>query len=220
MPRDVILCGVSVQGTTTNVSRWPYLSLLPIGLGAWAPIYAGVKAHRPRWVVLGVLWSLIVVAAFLKIGLDHKNANHDDLAGFLLILGWVGAIATSFMIRGAYDREMASGMLAATEAGETRLQERNQALEIARAKPALAREMGVGRPDMPNAFDAGVVDVNNAPASALQRLPGIDDELATRIIEVRTQTNGFSSLEDLGTVMDLPGDVVERLRGQVIFLAR
>jgi DNA uptake protein ComE-like DNA-binding protein len=80
--------------------------------------------------------------------------------------------------------------------------------------------MGVGRPDEPGAFDAGLVDVNNAPATTLLRLPGIDDSLATRIVETRAQTNGFSSLEDLGAVLDLPGDLVERLRDHVVFLPR
>jgi DNA uptake protein ComE-like DNA-binding protein len=40
------------------------------------------------------------------------------------------------------------------------------------------------------------------------------------MIEVRTQTDGFSSLEDLGTVLDLPGDLVERLHDHVVFLPR
>lgn len=97
---------------------------------------------------------------------------------------------------------------------------RDQALQLAREKPALAHEIGVGRPDQPGAFDAGVVDLNNAPASALARLPGVGDDLATRIIEARTQTNGFSSLEDLGIVLDLPGDLVEHLRDHVVFLPR
>ena len=99
---------------------------------------------------------------------------------------------------------MASPLLVATEAGQARLRDRDQALQLAREKPALAREVGVGRPDQPGAFDAGVVDLNNAPASALARLPGVGDDLATRIIEARTQTNGFSSLEDLGILLDSP----------------
>jgi DNA uptake protein ComE-like DNA-binding protein len=167
--------------------------------------------------MLGVLWSGIVVAGFIRSGTSKSG---DSLAGFLLLLGWVGAIATSFVIRGSYDRRMASPLHAATEAGEARLQERRQALETARQNPALAQEIGVGRPDQPGALDAGLVDVNNAPASALMRLPGIDDGLATRIVEARAQTDGFSSLEDLGTVLDLPGDLVERLRGHVVFLPR
>jgi len=202
-------------------SRWPYISLIPIGLGAWAPIYAGVKARRRSWIMVGIVWSAIVVAGFVKNSLSHAGqSGNDDLAGLLIIVGWVGAIASSFVIRSSYERQMASPLVAATEAGQARLQDRQHARRIAREKPALAREIGVGRPDEQGAFDAGLVDVNNAPASALLRLPGVDDELAARIVEVRTQTDGFSSLEDLGAVLDLPGDLVERLRDHVVFLPR
>jgi DNA uptake protein ComE-like DNA-binding protein len=209
------------EARTTGRTRWPYISLIPIGLGAWAPIYAGVKARRRSWILLGIVWSAIVVAGFVKNSLSHAGqSGNDDVAGLLMIIGWVGAVATSFTLRGAYERRMGSPLLSATEAGEARLHDRYRALELAREKPTLAREVGVGRPDEPGAFDAGLVDVNNAPASALLRLPGVDDRLATRIIEIRTQSNGFSSLEDLGAVLDLPGDLVERLREHVVFLPR
>ncbi len=34
------------------------------------------------------------------------------------------------------------------------------------------------------------------------------------------RSGGFTSLEDLGMTMDLPGDVVEDLRGRLVFLPR
>jgi DNA uptake protein ComE-like DNA-binding protein len=80
--------------------------------------------------------------------------------------------------------------------------------------------MGVGRPDVTGAADAGLVDVNNASVTALLALPRIDGDLATQIVETRGKVNGFSSVEDMGVAMDLPGDVVEALRGAVVFLPR
>ncbi|HWF55746.1 MAG TPA: helix-hairpin-helix domain-containing protein [Solirubrobacteraceae bacterium] len=201
--------------------RWPYISLIPLGLGAWAPIYAGFKARRTSWVLLGILWSAIVVVGVIMSSLDTgRQTGNDDLAGMLIIVGWVGAVATSFVIRGAYEQVMRSPMYAATEAGELRLKARAEAMRLAREKPALAREIGVGRPDERRGFDAGLVDVNSAPAGVLETLPGVDDALATQIIEVRAQTGGFSSVEDFGLVLDLPGDVVERMRDKVVFLPR
>ncbi len=202
-------------------SRWPLISLIPIGLGAWAPIYAGIKARRAVWIVLGVLWSAIVVAGFVANSVT-KSGNHgtNDFAGFLLILGWVGAIATSFAIRPAYERQMTSELERATEAAEQRLQDRRRALEMARRNPALAQEVGVGRPDRHGAADAGLVDVNNASVTALLKLPGVDGDLATRIIETREQVGGFSSLEDCGETLDIDGGTVDGLRGRVVFLPR
>jgi DNA uptake protein ComE-like DNA-binding protein len=200
-------------------ARWPYISLIPIGLGAWAPIYAGVRARKRVWILLGIISSALVVGGFLADSLGHHHGD-DDFAGFLLIAGWVSAVATSFSIRAQYERTISSPLGAAATASEARLRERDEARRIVEQNPPLAREMGVGRPDQPGAFTAGLIDVNNAPAHSLQMLPGIDDALATRITETRAQTNGFSSVEDLGTVLDLPSDLVDRLRDRAVFLPR
>jgi DNA uptake protein ComE-like DNA-binding protein len=212
---------MSVQRQTTGGKRtwWPLISLIPLGLGAWAPIYAGAKAKRGLWVALGIVWCLIVVAGFVANGVSHHPGS-DDLAGGLLIVGWVGAIATSFSVAPAYRRQMSSPLAAAAEAGDLRLSDREQAQRLARTNPKLAEEIGVGRPDRAGSIDAGLVDVNNASVTALLKLPGVGGELATRIIETREQVHGFSSLEDMGLVMDLDGDLVEGLREQTVFLPR
>jgi DNA uptake protein ComE-like DNA-binding protein len=200
-------------------SRWPWISLFPIGLGAWAPIYAGIRARRSSWILLGVLCCLVVIAGFVK-DVTGGKSGHDNIAGLLVIVGWVGAIAVSFSIRHAYERQMASPLTAASEQARQRLSERQRALALARQNPALASEMGIGRPDKGGATDAGLVDVNNAGVAALEKLPGIDDQLATRIAEARAQIGGFSSLADMGSALDLEGDLVEGLRDKVVFLPR
>ena len=96
-------------------SRWVYISLIPIGLGAWAPVYAGLKARNNLWTALGVLWTAIVVAGFSLS--NHKGT--ETVAGLLLIVGWVGAVATSFIIREPYDELMASPLTTATEVGQS-----------------------------------------------------------------------------------------------------
>ena len=114
-------------------SRWPYISLIPIGFGAWAPIYAGVKAREPKWVALGALWTAMIVIALLVSG-GHGHGN-DGLVGALAIIAWVGGIATSFSIRSAYDHQMGSPVLRAAEVGEQRLRDRQRALRIAQGEP-------------------------------------------------------------------------------------
>jgi hypothetical protein len=101
---------------------------------------------------------------------------------------------------------------------EERLQRRQRALRVARENPVLALEAGVGRPDVRGAFHGEVIDLNNANAAAIAGLPGMSHRTATRVCSVRRRVDGFSSLDDFGLVMDLPGDEVERLRGLVVFL--
>jgi DNA uptake protein ComE-like DNA-binding protein len=190
---------------------------MPLGLGAWAPIYAGVKAQRRSWIAWGIVWTLLAVVGWVVSVADN---GHGGTGGLPLILSWVGAAATSFSIRSSYEQAMASPLLSARTAGEQRLRDREAALQLARARPQLAREMGIGRPDVAGAAAAGLVDVNNASVTALLTLPRVDGDLATKIIETRQTVNGFSSVEDMGVAMDLPGDVVEALRGAVVFLPR
>jgi DNA uptake protein ComE-like DNA-binding protein len=212
---------VSTETPARARSRWPWLSLLPLGLGSWAPIYAGVRARVAIWTALGTFWSALAVAGWVgATTADHGDHQSSAVAGLLLLLGWAGAAATSFVIRPGYERRMASPLLTASERAEERLLERQRAQQLARQDPRLAREMGVGRPDVAGAADAGLVDVNNAQAAALVKLPGVDDALATRIVEARAQMGGFSSVEDLGSALDLAGDVVEDLRDRVVFLPR
>jgi DNA uptake protein ComE-like DNA-binding protein len=86
------------------------------------------------------------------------------------------------------------------------------------SQPALAHELGVGRPDVPGADDYGLVDVNHCPAAALTRLPGVTEDLASRIVSQREQAGGFSSVEDLGVLLDLPPVTVDGLRDTAVFL--
>jgi hypothetical protein len=55
-------------------SRWPYISLIPIGFGAWAPIYAGAKARQRTWILLGISWSAVVLAGFIKSTLSQSDS--------------------------------------------------------------------------------------------------------------------------------------------------
>ena len=64
------------------------------------------------------------------------------------------------------------------------------------------------------------MDVNNAPAEVIARLPGVDEATAAAIVRARDDTHGFSSVEDLGAALDLDGNLVEDLRDCCVFLPR
>ncbi len=199
-----------------RVPWWVWVSATPFGLGAWTPVVPGVALRRPLWIGLGLLWALVALAGWAAaIANDGGSA-----AGGLLILGWVGAIATTLAIRPAFNRTAGSLFSREREAAERRLQERREAQQLALENPALAVELGVGRPDRPGARSAGLVDVNNAPLEALRLLPGIDEAKAMKIVRLREELNGFASLHDLGAVLELDGHAVERLRDDTVFLPR
>ncbi len=130
-----------VSNEKTPAVWWPWLSLLPFGLGGWAPLYAGARARSRTWVLLGFVLSLIVLVGWIL------AAGGDGVAGgALMILGWVAGAATSFTIRDQYALRMRSPLLAATEQARERLADRDRARALVRRDPALAAELGSGVP--------------------------------------------------------------------------
>lgn len=98
--------------------------------------------------------------------------------------------------------------------------ERERAQRLAREDPKLAREIGVGRPDVPDDEPMGVVDVNHASRAAIEALSGVDPSLASRIVSVREHVDGFSSVDDMALLLDLPPQLVEQLRERAVCLPR
>jgi DNA uptake protein ComE-like DNA-binding protein len=199
---------------------WVLLTFVPFGWGNWlAFLVAGVKARKWSWLAWSPVYVALMAAPFV---IDAVSGNEDDgdaIAGLVMFGGWFAGIAHAFLVRPTYVRRL-KGTVRRVEAARERLAAREEALRLAREQPAVALEMGIGRPDRPGAHDGGVVDVNNAAYEALQTLSGFDRKLARRVVALREELDGFSSLEDLGMTLDLPADVVEDLRGRVVFLPR
>ena len=83
----------------------------------------------------------------------------------------------------------------------------------------MAWELRIGRPDLPREFDdGGLVDVNHVPARALAELPGMTPELVERVVRVREECGGFTSVEELSALADLPPALTPRLAEFAVFL--
>jgi hypothetical protein len=67
-------------------------------------------------------------------------------------------------IRGRYEARRAEISDATLEAAERRLSAQRLARRLIRDHPDEARELGVGRADLLGSFNAGLVDLNSAPA--------------------------------------------------------
>jgi Helix-hairpin-helix motif len=191
---------------------WMLLSLFPLGFGAWVPLVAGLRARRPLWVALGILYCAVLIAGFI---LSSVTAEDEDnsLAGMLILIPWAAAAATTLAIYPSYRRRRArlEEVEDREDAIEQRESERERARELVRNDPVAALERGVGRPDVPGAHHGHVVDVNHAPAKVLQSLPGVDADLARRIVATRENVGQFESVADMAFVLDLDPDTTARL---------
>jgi hypothetical protein len=98
-------------------------------------------------------------------------------------------------------------------------QRRSEARRILERDPALARELKIGRPDLPRRFDdGGLVDVNHVPATVLAALPGFTPELAARVARARDEHHGFDFLQEMEVFADLPDGLADELAERLIFL--
>ncbi len=87
-------------------ARWPWLSLLPLGLGAWAPVVGGARSGVRSWTVLGLLWSALAVAGWVLTPAASAKPHGEGVGTALIIVAWVGSAITSFVIRPRYERRV------------------------------------------------------------------------------------------------------------------
>ncbi|WP_174564939.1 helix-hairpin-helix domain-containing protein [Actinomadura chibensis] len=193
-----------------------------ITLGLATPVTMGYAALRTRsaWVWATVVFYFVLVASML-LPVDETSFMADG--GFILALLLSGPAATiqAFALKARVFPEPAlPGTLEhAVQEAERRRRLRARAVEIARATPELAVELGIGRPDLERSFDdGGVVDVNHAPAPALRTVPGLTQEHVRRIVRLRRETGGFTSAEELAMLADLPPHLTPVLKKHAVFL--
>ncbi|WP_186382501.1 ComEA family DNA-binding protein, partial [Amycolatopsis rhizosphaerae] len=98
---------------------------------------------------------------------------------------------------------------------------RAEARRLAERDPLMARELRIGRPDLPRDYDdGGLVDLNNAPAAVLAERLELDPSLAAAIVTARTEHGGFLAVEDVFTLTELPLGCWDLIRDRGIVLAR
>jgi hypothetical protein len=202
---------------------WALLPLLSWGLLAPVPfVHAAVRLRTVGlWLVAGfyvIVWVVVGPAGVLA---QNPEVN-DAVAGFSQ-LGLVVATTThAFFLRERVFPPPAPPAIASDPAVAAALaarQRREQARAIAKGDPALARELSIGRPELPREFDdGGLVDVNHVPASVFVDRLGLSASEAGRVVEARDHLGGFSSPAELAVYAELPEATVEAIRDRLLFL--
>jgi hypothetical protein len=96
---------------------------------------------------------------------------------------------------------------------------REQARTLLEHDPDIARDLRIGRPDLPRWFDdGGLVDINGVPEHVLAVLPGITAHHAERIVADRQAHGDFATVDDLTARGLLPVSLVHIL-GDVLVAA-
>lgn len=199
---------------------WVLSGLVPFGFGAPGGfLYAAQRTGRRAWYVAAAVWALIAATGFALAVMSEDDTPLRSLGGAFLLTAWVGGLVHALAVRERYV-QLVRGGAGPDPVGSARrrLADRQRAAVMVREQPELARELGVGRPDLPGAQDMGVVDINHASAEAIAAMPGLDAPTAHRLAELRDEVGGFSSAEEAGALLELPPVTVERLDRRAVFL--
>jgi DNA uptake protein ComE-like DNA-binding protein len=195
------------------------LLVLPLGFTTWAAfLYIGIRARRPQWLAWAGIYAATLVASGVLDTPAHSSSAAQSVAALLLGLTWVGGGIHAIAVSNQAVLRIRSRTDPVVKAARARIDRRAEGRRLLATQPALAREIGIGRPDIPGARDYGLVDVNHASAAALARLPGMTGDLAHRAVQERAQVGLFSSVEDLALVLDLPAGTVDQMRDTAIFI--
>ncbi|GAA4233914.1 hypothetical protein GCM10022254_37540 [Actinomadura meridiana] len=206
---------------TTRGILWAFVPFITLGYGTPVSfLYAAVKRKS---------WSLGATAAGYGVGTAGvvSLVGSDDpffvaIGVLMAIMLWIAGTGHAFAVRkSVFPREVPRNRLNqhAIEVAKYRRTLREEARALATEDPALARELRIGRPDVPRTYDdGGLVDVNHAPPEILAALPGMKAEFVERIVRHREQQGGFVSAEEMAVDADIPPDVLPEMAEFTIFL--
>lgn len=215
--------------------RWLWmLPVFSIGLLAFVPpiaIAAKAKTQRAWWWAGGFAASWLV--GFMLVGAGDSEGPISDLGLAIYFAAWIGAVIYALVIgpkvdwppKGTYVQmgppppppyDPNAGAVAGVHAGRIK---REEARELARRDPQMARDLRIGRPDLPRQYDdGGLVDANSAPLEVLQGSLDLTRDQATQLIDARHQLGRFEHPDDLINLAGLEPNTFDTVRDRIVLL--
>ena len=222
------------------VSRPPkWLWALPVlscGLLAFVPpiaIAAKAKTSQAwRWAGgLAVAWFI----GFALVGTQPEGSDNfwSNLGVMIYIAAWIGAVVFALVMGPKVDWTLQGRYVPvgtpppplydpnsmAVAGVQARRLRQEEARAMARRDPQMARDLRIGRPDLPRDYDdGGLVDVNSAPAEVMTRWLGLTAAQSGQVVEVREHLGRFEHVEDLVNLAGLEPTTHDRVKDRIILM--
>lgn len=200
---------------------WSF-GLLAFGPFMWLAI---TRRRRSDEIIMMAYIAATATAIGLVSWEAMTSANGAAGGGLLTGLMLFGAVHTLVACRPGRRDSSGRPVLAkvdrniqAVSGAEDRMNARNRARKLARKDPALARELRIGRPDLPRDYDdGGLVDVNHVPSAVLVSHLKLTGQQAAKVVSVRNEIDRFDGPVDLESFCGLPPQLIDELSDLIIF---
>lgn len=219
-----------------------YFAIVLLSAGVLTAIpfaHAASRLHRKGlWLRAGIYTAVTLMLGVLS-SLTPRDAAGNTVGTAGHTLGTVvGSLAIALMAVGCFQlaalrREVyglgagpaqpahpaaADPVVAARLAARTR---RNEARSLAQSDPVLARDLHIGRPDLPREYDdGGLIDLNSAPAHTIATACSIDLAIAEKIVTARQELGSFSSLDEVFVFTQVEQGTAACIRDYALLLPR
>jgi hypothetical protein len=207
---------------------WASVPVWSIGFLAFAPFlaFAVINRRRRDWATFGA-YLAATIGVIVAIGAVNSNSGAGAAVGGLIIaLAGCAAVHSAVLFRPGREalasdpgpRSLEQRNRAAVADAKSRIERRNDARHLVATNPSLARDLRIGRPDLPRDYDdGGLVDVNHVPGLFLAQALGLARSEITDVLAARERLGRFSSADELCAYTQLSPDRVDELRDLMIF---
>ncbi|MET0187768.1 MAG: hypothetical protein ABW212_02130 [Pseudonocardia sediminis] len=214
--------------TTSYGNRWYYV-VIALSLGMLSPVpfaHAAIRMRGARARLCWVWTALYTAAVVLALVLSSVASTTSALPASERPTPWGGLLILTIIVVAlvhvtAVRRQVWSATRPPDEAVGVVLaarRRREEARRILARDPSMARELRIGRPDLPRTFDdGGLADLNSAPPLVIADACGIDPAIAVRIVETRRVMGmPFATVDDVFSHVEIPVDQWDRIRERAV----
>jgi DNA uptake protein ComE-like DNA-binding protein len=164
----------------------------------------------------GAAYAAALVTAFVITGIGQKGAL-ASVGTAVAVTTWLAGMMHAALVRRTVGSQLAVMNSSDLKRAQQELARREYGRRLLKTNPSLARQLGVGRPDVTGSDSFGLVDVNHVGPAGLMMLPSVTEEGAKKILEYRNGGGYFVSVEDLAMYLDLPQTTIGPLRDTAVF---
>jgi hypothetical protein len=219
--------------------RWYFVvPVLSFGLLTWVPfLHATIRTHRRAHRRMTLIYGAAAMVLFTLASASPDNAQGQAVGTLGNVLtALFGVLGLASMVVGCVQlsqvRNEVYGLtpavppppLAADPVVAQQLAaraRRNEARALAARDTVLARELRIGRPDLPRQYeDGGLIDVNSAPAHVIAAVCSLSPTDADRIVQVREELGAFTSLDELLVYAQIQGAAADLVSEHAVLLPR